>query len=121
MNIVLIDDDTGVLRSLEILLEEAGHHVMAFSDPHTACLYFEQKPEIDELILDYCMPSMNAEDVLRAIEGYLPRECKTFILTGHMEEVESSRLLRALGVDRILAKPLDISELCHLFTHSGGP
>lgn len=112
MNIVIVDDDLALLRSLELVLQAEGHHVMSFSDPATANLYLEQQPEIDVLLLDYVMGESTGEEVLRnlSIEKSIPR--KTIMITGHKEAIRSSKILQALGVDLVLCKPLDLNELC---------
>ena len=111
MNILVVDDDMALLRSLEILLEAQGHYVMSFSDPTTACQYVEHGPDIDVFILDYMMGEMSGEDVLKQVARRLPGNCRTIMITGHSEELASYRILAGLGVHRVLPKPLDLEQL----------
>ena len=114
MNILIVDNDMALLRSLEIVLKDQGHHVMSFSSPQTAYLYIEQEPDVDVLILDFVMPEMNGEELLRRMWGRLPRHCKKIMITGHTEQIGSYKILQALGVSHVLAKPLDLDRLCEL-------
>ena len=114
MNIVIVDDDLAFLRSIEIIMSSQGHHVSSFCDPATACLYMKQNPDIDVLLVDYVMGEMNGEEVLKTISGMKSNCRKTIMITGHKESIKSTRILHALGVDRILCKPLDLDQLYEL-------
>ena len=67
MNILIVDNDMALLKSLEILLEEQGHHVNSFSDPETAVLYIKQQPEVDVLFLDFRMSGMTGQEMLTSL------------------------------------------------------
>jgi len=116
MNILIIDDDLALLRSLEIVLTEHGHHVTCFSDPVTASLYVAEKPDIDMLLIDFMMGEMNGDELLKIMGRQLSRYCKTIMITGHREEIQSSKILQALGVRLVLCKPLDLDQICELAT-----
>ena len=114
MNILIVDDNLALVRSLELVLTEHGHHVHCFSDPATASLYLEQSPEIDVLLLDYLMGEMKGDELLRNMRENLATRCNIIMITGHREEITSTKKLEALGVRRVLCKPLDLDELCEL-------
>ena len=71
-------------------------------------------PNIDLLLLDYSMGRMNGDELLEKMESSRSTRCETIMITGHREQIQSSKLLRALGVQRILCKPLDLDELCKI-------
>jgi len=69
--IAVVDDDQGILGSLEILLESAGHAVRLFASA-TALLEGAGLREIDCLISDVGMPVMDGFELVRAIESARP-------------------------------------------------
>ncbi len=77
MNILIVDNDLALLRSLEIVLTAHGHHVTCFSDPATARLYVEQGPDIDVLIVDYVMGEMNGDELLKRLGRQVTTQCET--------------------------------------------
>lgn len=114
MNVVVIDDDRALLRSLEIHLSDQGHKVRCFDDLESARRYIEQTRDIDVLFLDYLMPLGTGDQLLRDLRGKLSDSCRTVMITGHSEPFNSYTALQALGVRTILSKPLDLDQVCRL-------
>lgn len=112
MNILIVDDDASLLRSLEIVLTVRGHRVMAFRDPAAAMRYLEGGPDIHVLLLDYMLDGMHGDEWLESAGARISTGCTTIMITGHKEQVQSSRSLQRMGVRRILGKPLDLERLC---------
>ncbi len=112
MNVVAIDDDAALLRSIEILIAEKGHHVVCFEDPIVGCSFVKQNAErIDVLVLDYVLPGVTAECVLMWMADYLPKAFRIIVISGHAEMIDLSDL-KAMGVETFLPKPLDFDLLC---------
>ncbi len=68
MNILLIDDDPGCLKSLASALEIDGHVCHAFIKAEQA-LEAHQQVGFDVAIIDLKMPGMNGIEVLQRIRG----------------------------------------------------
>ena len=115
MDVVIVDDDTALLRSLEIILCAEGHRVTVFSDPSVAYTFFKQGGSADVLILDYVLPGVTGKRFLELLRRYVPRldDSKVIIITGHMEMIDGAKL-KAIGAMALLPKPLHLSELCDL-------
>jgi DNA-binding NtrC family response regulator len=114
MNILIVDDDKSLVRSLEIVLRVRGHCVTSFCDPAAAKRHLEREPEVDVLLLDYVMGGMNGDALLESVGRNLSPGCRTIMITGHREQIQSTTSLRAMGVSRLLSKPLDLDQLCTL-------
>lgn len=114
MNVMILDDDVALLRSMELLLSERGHRVTSFGDSVTASLYLENEPALDVLLIDYVMSGLNGEQVLQRMDRNLAAQCKIVMMTGHMEQIRSTKILDALGVRHLVCKPLDFEKICHL-------
>jgi FixJ family two-component response regulator len=106
--VAVVDDDQGILRSLEILLESADYAVRLFTSGaellDSGCLH-----EIDCLISDIDMPGMDGFELLRQIHrarSGLP----TIFITGYPDTLKR---LPPLGASnpRFFTKPFQGPEL----------
>jgi DNA-binding NtrC family response regulator len=101
---VLVVDDESVFRfSLAQRLRLRGYEVAEAGDGAEAVRAVGQDPEIDVVILDYKMPGMRGEQVLREIKGSRPAAAVIMLTAFGVE--------RAPGVWSCLQKPCDLDEL----------
>ncbi len=117
MNVVVIDDDVALLRSIEILLAGKGHRVAAYTAPDSALASLSGKsadsvPPVDVLLVDFVLSRCTALDFLEANRKHFDH-CKVILMSGHTDLVELFDL-RKIGVDAFLPKPLDFNRLCEL-------
>jgi CheY-like chemotaxis protein len=64
--ILIIDDDPAVRMTIQLLLERAGHGVVAAGDGHTGLAAFEAG-DFDLLFLDIFMPAMDGLETMRLV------------------------------------------------------
>jgi DNA-binding NtrC family response regulator len=127
MNVIVVDDDVALLRSLAIVLTSRGHTVKSFDDSREASCFIEHsqpapsparcgagadKP-VDVLIVDYIMPGLTGEELLRRTRERLPQTCKVILISGHTDLIEPLNL-EAMRVSAFLPKPLDFDKLFEL-------
>lgn len=62
--ILIVDDDNAVRTTIKLLLERAGHSVVAASDGRSGLAQFETD-EFDLLFLDIFMPGMDGIETMR--------------------------------------------------------
>ncbi|MCD4653609.1 response regulator [bacterium] len=110
MNVVIIDNDNAFLRSLKILLENIGHQVCSFSNPIEGYNHLLINESVDALLLDYNMPGLSGEELLKKVKGKLSSDCLTILISGHTDIISAQNLF-ALGVHHLLPKPLNIQVL----------
>jgi DNA-binding response OmpR family regulator len=110
MRIVLIENDLVLLKTLEMLLRRQGNQVVAFHEPAAACSFLERGEPFDILIIDYMMPGLTGEEVLKRVRCRFTRGSRVVLISGHTDVVESLDL-GAMGVDAFLPKPLDLKKL----------
>ncbi|MCZ4253302.1 MULTISPECIES: response regulator [Pseudoalteromonas] len=110
-NIVIIDDDEAILRSLKRLLG-TNNHVICFSDPLSAIEYAKQNP-ISLVICDLLMPAISGFAVLEDIKLLQPN-CSRLLITGYAELEASKSALNDNIANMITAKPWDNFELTML-------
>jgi len=108
MNIVIIDNNLGLLRSLQLLLDREGHHVIPFSAPSEGLFYFVREKDIDVLLIDYSMPEMNGDEFVTLLKKEIPTKCRIVMMSAHNPNpIEMKRL----GIQTFLEKPIDLEQL----------
>jgi len=103
----IVDDDHGVRESLRFLLEVAGHVVAVFES--AADFLKSETKHLACLILDHHMPHMTGLELaerLRADGLAIP----ILLITGLPSPIIHARAAE-LGIDRVLAKPLEEKDL----------
>ena len=106
--IAVVDDDPGILRSLENLLESADHAARVYASAE-ALLESGCLAEIDCLISDIDMPVMDGFELLRVVRAARP-EFPIILITGHPKML--NRLLpNGPGHYRLFKKPFNGQEL----------
>jgi FixJ family two-component response regulator len=106
--VAVVDDDEGILRSLEYLLESADYAVRLFRSG-TELLDARRLEEIDCLISDIDMPGMDGFELLRLVHAARPG-LPTIFITGYPDTLKR---LPPLGGSkpRFFTKPFDGPEL----------
>lgn len=102
--ILLLEDDPGILEGLVECLELEGHSVHAASDGVEALAWLAAGNWPRVVVLDLVMPRMNGEDFLRALRAQprargLPVVLMTAASPGKVALPE---------VDALLSKPFDL-------------
>jgi FixJ family two-component response regulator len=106
--VAVVDDDEGILRSLEYLLESADYVVRLFRSG-TELIEGGSLEEIDCLISDIDMPGMDGFELLRLVHAVRP-ELPTILITGYPDTL--TRLSPLGGSNsRFFTKPFDGPEL----------
>ena len=108
--IMLVDDDDDVRLFLGGLLEDLGHDVSAYADPHAALAALDGTPP-DLVLLDFAMPAMNGAQLAHAMRNRYPDLPIAFV-TGF---AESDQIEDAGGADvPVLRKPFGLEALSSL-------
>lgn len=85
--VLVVDDDSLVLTSTSLLLEDLGHRVISAGSGATALELFESEPDIDLVITDMAMPQMNGAQLANAIRIIRP-SVPIILATGYAERLE---------------------------------
>lgn len=105
----MVDDDLGVLRSLQAVLEQAGFQVSAVATVAEA-LELIGKQRFEVLLTDMNIGEPgDGFTVVGAMRRVQPDVC-TFILTGYPDIESAIKAVRS-QVDDYFAKPLNVKEL----------
>ncbi len=110
--ILIIDDDAIVRRVLRDWLEPAGHEVVEAEDGNVGLRLYKNDPS-DLVITDIVMPDKEGIETIRELRRDFP-DAKIIAVSGGGEMLPGSACLdlaEGLGVQRALAKPLDLRDL----------
>lgn len=112
-NILLVDDDPGVLEVVRAMLESLGYAVVDWSDSLDAYIDLKSRPDFFDLVLtDFKMPGVDGLDLGRLISlsryARSERPLPLILMTG--SEVAESELHEA-GFTGCLKKPFRMQEL----------
>lgn len=104
--ILVIDDDLAMLELLTSLLEDEGYAVRtAPSGPLGLAAMAEAPPAL--VLLDWMMPTMRGDEVLRRIRAGHADRVPVVILSANGD----ARALMAQGADAFVPKPFDLEAL----------
>ena len=109
--ILIIDDEPGVLKLLRKILEGAGHSVTAAPDGEVALEHFEGQPA-DLIITDIFMPGMDGIEFLVNLRKTAP-DARVLAMSGGGILSRDQALSDAslLGADHILHKPFSPDDV----------
>ena len=107
--VLVVDDDPSVLATYRRLLGRSGYRTVAVDDPRLVLDPRCHDQPIDLLLLDYKMPGMDGLTLLAELRR---RDCraKCVLLSAFINDDVQDRA-RNLGVERLLAKPVDAAAL----------
>lgn len=108
-HILVVDDETPVVKLLEQRLQRLGYTVTARTDSEQALQAFRDSPEAFDLILtDLAMPEMDGSSLAAAAKD-IRADIPVLMCSGYTKHVED---LQSNGnVDAVLMKPTDSAEL----------
>ena len=108
MNILLIDNDTDLLKPVERFLRVRGHSVRATTSAEEGIRLLAERAA-DLVICDIQMPEMDGVAFLRAVRKAYP-DTAVVLMTGHATVDTAVAALR-LGAADYLRKPVGLEEL----------
>lgn len=111
--ILIIDDDSAVRATIQLLLERAGHSVVAASDGRKGLALFEAD-DFDLVFLDIFMPGMDGFETMRLVHQQ-QRRIPIIVISGNPVQSGSGpdflTMATKLGAVSSLQKPFKPAEL----------
>ncbi|KAE9640852.1 PAS domain-containing sensor histidine kinase [Pseudomonas sp. PB106] len=87
LSVLVVDDDSLVLTSTSLLLEDLGHRVVSATSGAQALALFDQGEVIDLMITDMAMPQMSGAQLAHAVRVLKP-DLPIILATGYAERLE---------------------------------
>lgn len=106
--VLLVDDDSAMLRLLALHLEKEGFEVFMATEGSVAMeLAMYMQPEV--VIIDWCMPGMSGSEFLHTLrKSVLGRRVYAIVISGQGDDERALEAF-AVGVDDFIAKPINQS------------
>lgn len=106
--ILLVEDDRAISKMVGESLSKEGYTVLSVYDGEEALRLFNEKKNVDLILLDLMLPTIDGLECLRMIRlhSYVP----VLIMSAKDEPVDKALGLR-LGADDYIAKPFSLIEL----------
>ena len=110
-NILLVDDDTNLLRGLRRALRDQPFHIFEATSAEFAMPMFKYR-QFDLAVIDNQMGLMSGVELAEWIGKHYPDTVR-LLLTGHANVRVAQEAINRGGVFRFLLKPLHSQELVH--------
>ena len=108
--ILVIDDQTTVLATAEVMLKRAGYAALTASDGRTGLrMLQEHAKDVRAVLLDLTMPVMSGEEVFRQVRESHPK-VPVLLMSGYTEK-EATAHFTGAGLAGFIAKPFDLETL----------
>jgi len=108
--ILLVDDEEALAAMGKQMLEHLGYRVSVSTNSSDALNTFQSQPQdFDLVISDRTMPRMTGFELAEQIKTIRP-DIPIILCTGYSDELEVERAA-ALGINRMVTKPLGMNEL----------
>ena len=108
--ILLVDDDTAIVRIVSRMLERLGYSVVGMTDSVAALERFRSDPdEFDLVITDMSMPLLAGDQLairLLKVRGDIP----ILLCTGHSDTMDEEKA-KEIGIRGFAMKPLNKGDL----------
>ena len=108
--VLIVDDEPSIAHLGQVLLEQLGYQVGAFTDPEQALSTITETHRDLQLVLtDWSMPGMSGVQLARRIreQGI---DTPVLLMTGYSEHI-SPKESQALGLVEVLRKPFSLPSL----------
>ena len=113
-SILVVDDQEETLISRKLLLERDGHRVLTAIDGREA-LSLIRGEQFDLIVVDYFMPQMNGEELVRAIRN-IDSDVQIILQTGYSGEKPPRQMLQLLEIRAITTNRKGRTACCYGWT-----
>ncbi|NIO27688.1 MAG: response regulator [Candidatus Latescibacteria bacterium] len=108
LEVLVLDDEPMVCRSVKIALRRLGFEVEAFEDPELALRRFDEK-KFDIVVTDIVMGDI---DGIQVLEHVMQKSSSTkVIIITAFAMMDMARKAMASGAFDFIAKPFDVNEI----------
>ncbi|MGI9282617.1 MAG: ATP-binding protein [Endozoicomonas sp.] len=109
--VLLVDDDLRNSFALSCLLQKQGLNVMLAEDGSQAMEKLNENSDIDLVLMDLMMPTMDGFEALSQIRGRVDLRMLPVVMLTASAVPEDEKKCRAAGADDYLSKPVETSLL----------
>jgi CheY-like chemotaxis protein len=111
-SIIVVDDEIELATLFKAFLEKEGYNAVSFIDPVLAFEYFKETSDIHSMIItDMRMPGMCGIDLAKRIRE-INDKIIIFLMTAFdIKDVKDHPHFKFARIDRLIQKPIHLSDL----------
>jgi len=109
--IVIVDDEVIIHQQLKIILKSLDAELIFFSDGSKALAYITEQDDIDMLITDWLMPTMDGPELISKVKTLDNQKYTYIMLLTNLRDKESLVTGISVGADDFLYKPIIKEEI----------
>ena len=110
MKMLICDDDSMTLRILEFQFKKDGFDILKAVTGKDAQKMLAENKDIDVLVTDVYMPSVNGMELLTYVRKTLHSDMPVVVIS-RVNVEENIRYARELGANDYLTKPFDLEDV----------
>lgn len=114
--IIVVDDEVGIIDSLNVVLSRSGYEIQGETDPLKAIDKIKNE-HFDLLVLDFLMQPLHGDEVVQQIRQF-NKELYILLLTGHRDLAPPLETIKALDIQGYCEKSDKFDQLI-LLVESG--
>lgn len=114
MDILLVDDEVDILRSIEKVLADYGHSVYCAASAQEGLRLLSEHQNIGLIVSDIRMPGVNGIELLQMVRARYP-STPFLLMTGYGDEKIATQAFHAGAYD-YLKKPVRMRDLVEIIT-----
>lgn len=107
--IMAVDDDSGILDSLKVVLQRSGYGLVCYTNPLEA-IEALKKEHFDLLLLDFIMDPLHGDQVVQDIREF-DKNLYILLLTGHKDLAPPLETLKKLDIQGYCEKSDSFEQL----------
>lgn len=107
--ILLVDDEPGIIKSLEVLLKRIGYYFKGETDPLKA-IEIIRNESYDMVVLDYIMQPLHGDKVIEKIREF-NQDIYILLLTGHKDLAPPLETIKRLAIQGYCEKSDKFDQL----------
>lgn len=108
-NVLIIDDDIGMMEAMSVVLEKYAISLSIFTEPVSA-LQELKKNKHDILIINYLMPSIRGDEIIRKIREF-NKDIYIILMSSHKDLAPSVEIMRSLDIQAFFEKSSRFDDL----------
>lgn len=110
-NIMVLDDQEELLKTVTLMLEAMGHNCIPCSNPREAIdILAKSHTNLDLLITDYSMPEISGLEIIEHCRSHYP-DLNLVLTTGYSAQLQNEARLGSQELPQILQKPFTLESL----------
>ena len=116
MKILICDDDSITLRMLEFQFKKDGFEILKAMNGREAQKILDENNDIDVMVTDMYMPSMNGLELLTYVRTTLGSKIPIVVIS-RVNVEENILYAFELGANEYLTKPFDLEDISNKVKH----